>query len=187
MSFMGAIAGLVMGGAYIADGVKQININNKRRKESISNNEEYYYDARGLKRLVSNNHEIEFANDLATGDRIIRDKYNNTIIKNFSEIERSCKNVFSYKYCKENGYKGYVKWVDQKVARDLGLIHTHDAYVLVEFSTKRYYKNSGVDYRYLDNGRIVQKYGENKKYDADMFLRRSPEFKLILAKYGGKL
>lgn len=186
MDFVGAIAGLIMGGSYVVDGVKQINTNNRRRKESIGNNEEYYYDARGLKRLVSNNHEIEFTNDLATGDRIIRDKYNNTIIKNLSEIEREHKNAFSYKYCKEKGYKGYVKWVGQKVARDLGLVHTHNAYILVEFSTGKYYKNFGVDYRYLDNGRIVQKYGENKKYNSDILLRQSPEFKLLIAKYGGK-
>lgn len=186
MSFIGAIAGLVMGGAYVADGVKQININNSRRKESINNNEEYYYDAKGKKRLVSNNHEIEFVNDLATGDRIIRDKYNNTILRNFSEIERSRKNAFSYRYCKENAYKGYVKWIDQKAARDLGLTRTHDAYVLVEYSTGKYYKNHGMDYRYLNNGVTIQKFGDNKKYNADFLLRQSSEFQQLLAEHGWK-
>jgi len=186
MSFIGAIAGLVMGGAYVADGVKQISINNSRRKESINNNEEYYYDAKGKKRLVSNNHEIEFENDLATGDRVIRDKYNNTIIKNFSEIERSCKNAFSYWYCKKNGYKGYVKWIDQKVARDLGLIHTHNSYIFVEYSTKKYYEKHAMNYCYLNNGRTLQKFGENKKYDADFLLHQSPEFKQLLANHGWK-
>lgn len=182
--FSGFIAS-VLGIGYVADGAREIAKNHENRERSRDNDKEYYMDVKGKYRLVSNKHEIDWETDFWTGDRVLYDVTAQKILKNYTAEKRAIKNALSILHCKNNGYKGYVVWINQKDAHEIGIKqYGQSIYVLREYDTGRDYYYSHTGCKYLDNGEDVKICGDIQKYNPYSFLKNNKFFRNYIEKRG---